>query len=120
LALVYPYSVAFKKMMRAQEKREMGRCSAYRHFAKEILRVPMSNVFAGTSLATTTDAPMTEPAPILTPGMFVLRAPSQAPFPTSIGAEPMQRPRCSGFVASRVLVKNITSCPTATWSPMVT
>jgi hypothetical protein len=60
-----------------------------RHFASEMLRVPISNMLGGTSFETTTDAPITEPAPILTPGMIVQRAPIQAPFPTSMGADPV-------------------------------
>jgi hypothetical protein len=53
-------------------------------------------MFGGTSLATTTDAPITEPAPIFTPGMMVQRAPSQAPLPTSIGAALGLPARCAG------------------------
>jgi len=69
----------------------------------------MSNVFGGTSFSTTTDAPITDPAPIFTPGMIVQRAPIQAPLPTSIGADPERPPRRSGFVVSRLRVKNMTS-----------
>ena len=66
-----------------------GVAHAQRHFANEMRRLPITSTLSGTSELTTTEAPITEPAPIFTPGITVQRAPSQLPFPIVIGAEPV-------------------------------
>src|SRR5450631_3242971 len=72
-----------------------------RHLASETVRFPVSNALAGTSFATTTDAPITDPAAILTPGRIVQRAPSHAPLPISMPAAPNVTPRCARLDVSR-------------------
>src|SRR5262249_47526143 len=84
-----------------------------RHLARDTGRPPVSRVFGGTSVETVTPAPMTDPAPMVTPPSNVLRAPSQQPSPTVIGAAV---PEPSGGC----VVRKRTSCPTDTWLPMVT
>jgi hypothetical protein len=48
--------------------------------------VPVNIVFSGTSSAIAMPALMTEPAPTVTPGRIMVRAPSHTPSPMTIGA----------------------------------
>src|SRR5262245_2777380 len=84
----------------ASSRNQLAACvmfgtGAYRHLASETLCVPLINVLAGTSWFTIVIAPMTDPAPIVTPGIIIQRAPIQVPASITTGARRTAPARCA-------------------------
>jgi hypothetical protein len=81
---------------------------------------PATRVSGSTSATTRDDAPTTAPAPTVTPGRIVARAPTQTPSPMTIGARSCSAQRWPWSPISCDDVRTITSGPNVTHRPMVT